>query len=787
MWALANQGKSAGVTSATVTLSAGLRPFVVPFVIAFVVTLAVCYAVYPVPRINVRWSEDVTPTRRVELEAVHRLAEPQSLDERTWSYGLLDTSTGNIQGLVQDPAVEDTHLIDREAFALTESRPAPLSSLFLSLVVASIIGVLVAWLVALLRQRAKQWWRRVFDAYKAAGGGEDTSLRLAERMAGSFVILVAASYFYVLMEGLFFATKPSFMSRLTMWQSFSIVVTTPLMLVGAAVPFWVAATLLLAAGRRVQPLAPLLERILFLAPAAITAAAALLLTDNFTYVLFGHSLGTVQGNGRYAYAALFSAVLLALAWSFERRSRSLFWRRHRRRAFGACGAFLGVSVLAAFGNAASPPAGPEISLQDERADRANILILSTDGLNADHMSAYGYERDTTPFIEGILPQLLVSENHLSNNESTAGSIASLLTGKLSTATRVLSSPDAFVGDDVYEHLPGLLRGWGYSNVDVGLRFFADTHDMNMRQAFQVGVGRRLESPGALEPLRARLTSEFYFFDLLKDRIDSRLRHAFGVEDTVNPVYAQNLTEETSDDSPRIEEWRRFLDASPRPFFAHLHLLGTHGGRFYPQRRQFSLGSNQADLWMTDFYDDAILQFDGYVAEAVQVLKDAGDYENTLIIINSDHGSQWTIDQRLPLLFRFPRQEYRGHIVWNTQRVDIAPTIVDYLGGEIPSWMAGRSLIRSEPDTRRPILSFVSKDSQGDSGEPPFYNLQAVQLALGDRLYRLELSTAEIHTMRLGGHTAPLEEGELPLIGEVRQAMVRHLREAGYDVSSLEAR
>ena len=32
------------------------------------------------------------------------------------------------------------------------------------------------------------------------------------------------------------------------------------------------------------------------------------------------------------------------------------------------------------------------------------------------------------------------------------------------------------------------------------------------------------------------------------------------------------------------------------------------------------------------------------------------------------------------MIRFPRQEHRGRITWNTQRVDIAPTIVDYLGG-----------------------------------------------------------------------------------------------------------
>ena len=107
-----------------------------------------------------------------------------------------------------------------------------------------------------------------------------------------------------------------------------------------------------------------------------------------------------------------------------------------------------------------------------------------------------------------------------------------------------------------------------------------------------------------------------------------------------------------------------------------------------------------------------------------------------------------------LLIRFPRQEHRGRITSNTQRVDIAPTIVDYLGGEVPAWMTGQSLIGPEPDRQRPIFSFESTADSGDEAppfeDPPFYNLRTVQVALGDRLYRLGLSTTEIQMTRLDG-------------------------------------
>ena len=171
-------------------------------------------------------------------------------------------------------------------------------------------------------------------------------------------------------------------------------------------------------------------------------------------------------------------------------------------------------------------------------------------------------------------------------------------------------------------------------------------------------------------------------------------------------------------------------------------------------------------------------FDAYVASTLQFLKDIGDYNDTVIIINSDHGSEWRIDQRLPLLVRFPKQEHRGRVIWNVQRIDIAPTVVDYLGGQIPVWMTGRSLIGPAPNGRRPVFSFLSAES--DRERPPFYHLEAVQVALGDQLYRLDLSTEVRRTSRIAGHTAPIEPGELKSMPELEQVIVRHLAENGYD-------
>ena len=65
-----------------------------------------------------------------------------------------------------------------------------------------------------------------------------------------------------------------------------------------------------------------------------------------------------------------------------------------------------------------------------RKDLPNILVLSTDGLNASHMSAYGYQRNTTPFIDGLIQQSLFVQNHFTNNAKSTGSIGAFFSGSI---------------------------------------------------------------------------------------------------------------------------------------------------------------------------------------------------------------------------------------------------------------------------------------------------------------------------------------------------------------------
>ena len=73
------------------------------------------------PEIHVRWAEGVGEESRETLAERHLLAKPEHREGNTWVYHLLDTSRWNIQALVEDPAADDTHELDRDAFKVAET------------------------------------------------------------------------------------------------------------------------------------------------------------------------------------------------------------------------------------------------------------------------------------------------------------------------------------------------------------------------------------------------------------------------------------------------------------------------------------------------------------------------------------------------------------------------------------------------------------------------------------------------------------------------------------------
>jgi hypothetical protein len=75
------------------------------------------------PRVNVRWRDDIDEAARRDRERRHELLAPRHVEDSTWSYVPASIDTQHIGALVADPAVADTHGIDRVAYVLTDEPP----------------------------------------------------------------------------------------------------------------------------------------------------------------------------------------------------------------------------------------------------------------------------------------------------------------------------------------------------------------------------------------------------------------------------------------------------------------------------------------------------------------------------------------------------------------------------------------------------------------------------------------------------------------------------------------
>ena len=98
------------------------------------------------------------------------------------------------------------------------------------------------------------------------------------------------------------------------------------------------------------------------------------------------------------------------------------------------------------------------------------------------------------------------------------------------------------------------------------------------------------------------------------------------------------------------------------------------------------------------------EVDHNIGKILNALESSDQINNTMIIFTSDHGEMlgennlwgklgwWDSSYRIPLIIHVPGQQ---HTFVNdmTESVDLAPTILDWLGAEIPLDWNGRSLLK----------------------------------------------------------------------------------------------
>lgn len=603
--------------------------------------------------------------------------------------------------------------------------------------------------------------------------------------------------FYAVAEWVFIFTRPSFLKTVPLAEKLEALLTTSSLLILACI-LLVFAIMLPYLIIRNQSVRRVITAIALLIPTLLFTSTVLLLVDNFTYTVFRFGIVSTTGvwRGVYAFLLIVLFVYLCIRLADLGNLFTLFFSRQKTRIKAILPtvvillAVLGAIVPVNFSLERSTATKQRTA--SSRNEMPDILLITVDAVNAEYTSIYGGERDTTPFLRKLAGRSLVGMNHFANAQGTIGSLTSLLTGRHPADVRVIYSSDMLQATDAYQHLPGVLNSLGYYTVQLSNAQYADAYKTNFQSAFDEANGRSAtDQPvnNALNRLYPGITAIFQ--NEVIERISARILHVFYIRDMNNPYREVTEAPKKFADMEKIEKVKSLLAERREPLFIHVHWMGTHGPNYYPDEQVFSAGididKQEKDRQL--FYYDSILEFDRTIADLYQYLEESNRLEHTIVIITSDHSQKWT-NSRVPLVIDFPDGDTAKKITVNTENIDIAPTLLDYLDIPQPLWMPGQSLISEDYEARPIFTAKIPKSSKdpvtGKVTYPesiaPFYQFGRISVIVCNQWFELDLNEMTLNSGTVVGHSGACGKETDPRTAI--SLIIKHLERYGFDASTL---
>jgi arylsulfatase A-like enzyme len=311
------------------------------------------------------------------------------------------------------------------------------------------------------------------------------------------------------------------------------------------------------------------------------------------------------------------------------------------------------------------------SLPQAETDAPNVIVIVVDTLRADHLSSYGYERDTTPFIDSLAAEGVRFENAISPSSWTQPSHASMLTGRYTYEHQAETAPL----DDTYPTIGEVMQASGYRTAGFSANTLFFTRRQGHGRGFLHFEDNYQSAPDAF------INSSLYgfIFDFYG------LRKALNYEGVPTRVLATDINDS-------VLSW---VDSGDQPFFVFMNYFDVHDPYTPPEpyRNKYASASNPGGLingFMEryhpdltpeqlqseiDAYDGSIAYVDDQIKALFGELEARGLLENTIVIVTSDHGEslgEHGILQHSASLYL--DEIHVPLIVWNPAYVPVGKTI-----------------------------------------------------------------------------------------------------------------
>ncbi len=328
----------------------------------------------------------------------------------------------------------------------------------------------------------------------------------------------------------------------------------------------------------------------------------------------------------------------------------------------ACGAAL-------LGCAAPPASDDPRALA---AARPNVVLISIDTLRSDRLPAYGYDGVETPAIDRLAADGVLFERAYTHVNVTLPSHVSLFTGLLPSDHGVRDN-SGYRLDEEIPTLAETLRREGYATGG-----FVSSYVLRAGNGIDRG------------------------FDVYDDGVRFETGLDFGE--------LQRSGRETLNAASR---WLGEVERAP--FFLFLHVYEPHAP--YNPPAPFAERYDNA-------YDGEVAAADAVVGELIRQLEERGLYDESLVILLSDHGEglmdHGEMDHliliyrevlQVPLIVKLPAGERAGErVASNAQLGDVAPTVYSRLGLDQPAEFFGVDLLDlpGEPEPGAASRQIVSE-------------------------------------------------------------------------------
>lgn len=361
-----------------------------------------------------------------------------------------------------------------------------------------------------------------------------------------------------------------------------------------------------------------------------------------------------------------------------------------------------------------------------RSERPSVIFVVLDTVRADHMSVYGYDRDTTPFLRRFVSGATLYRRAIATSNYTLPTHASMFTGlyprthgavhakaehtvarplagKFVTLAEALSD-DGVAGFAVVANTFFLPRGFG---LDQGFQLYDVRGITGCLPSWGNHFLRRVVARGL-----GRLGSTAWLREISRQSADVT-RDLLAILDAVARPQAPFFL------------FANYMDAhgpyiSPPPFNGLFTDARWPGGREIQDRVSMGGLESLTPLERSHYvskYDGTIAYLDDQLKRLVERLRSQGIYDDSLIIITSDHGeafdeggvvghsvSLYQHQLHVPLIIKFPQQREGRVVDAIVSHVDLMPTVLGVLGIQAAGEFQGRSLIDESYDPARSVLA-----------------------------------------------------------------------------------